>query len=75
MGKAIKVPSPPRGLCEEEKLLFYDKLIEQGLDAEQLKIVRNRLYKIDTDWLPVEAYILKQQMLLCIKEILAEEAK
>lgn len=68
-----KLPSPPRGSSVKEKIDFYDKLIADGLDAEQLKVVRNRLYKIDTYFQDAEVIIKKDTILQCIKDILEEE--
>lgn len=54
-----------------QKLKQYDKLIEEGLDKEELKKVRNKIYKLDT-YFDKEAAILKLELLECIKDFLRD---
>ena len=49
-----------------KKLRQYDKLIEEGLDKEELKKVRNKIYRVDT-YFDTEATVLKLELLECIK--------
>lgn len=67
----VNIPSPHRGATNCEKLDFYNHLIEEGLDVEELKIVRKRIYKINT-YFDTPATIKKGIILECIKEILSE---
>lgn len=70
--KSTKLPSPKRGASVKEKLDFYNKLIEDGLDVNQLKVIRQRLYKVDTYFQDSEVIIKKITMLQCLKEIISE---
>lgn len=67
----IKLPSPPKGATNCEKLDFYNHLIEEGLDVEELKIVRKRIYKIDT-YFDIDAAMKKAMILQCLKDIISE---
>ncbi len=70
--KEIKLPSPKKGSSVKEKLDFYNNLIEEGLDIEELKVVRQRLYKIDTYFQSVEIITQRINMLECLKEMISE---
>lgn len=54
-----------------EKLKQYDRMIEEGLNAEELKKIRNKIYKVDT-YFDKEAAILKLELLECIKDFLRD---
>ena len=54
-----------------EKLKQYDRIIEEGLNAEELKKIRNKIYRIDT-YFDTEAAILKLELLECIKSFLRD---
>lgn len=54
-----------------KKLKQYDKLIEKGLDKEELKKIRNKIYRVDT-YFDTKAAILKLEMLECIKDFLRD---
>lgn len=70
--KSTKLPSPKRGAYAKEKLDFYNNLIEEGLDVEQLKIVRQRIYKIDTYFQDSEVIIKRINMLQCLNDMISE---
>lgn len=54
-----------------EKLKQYEMMIEEGLDKEELKKVRNKIYRVDT-YFDKEAAILKLELLECIKDFLRD---
>lgn len=64
------VPSPKRGTSILEKIEFYHNLIDEGLDVEELKVVRNRIYKLKHDDNSGDEYLAIYQILECIKEFL-----
>ena len=64
------VPKPPAKSSVTEKLDFYDKLIEKGLDPEELKVVKRRVSYIDTEFEDIDVYVKKETMLQCINEML-----
>ncbi len=70
--KSTKLPSPKRGATPKEKLDFYNNLIEEGLDVEQLKVVRQRVYKIDTYFQDSEVIRDKIFILQCLNEMISE---
>ncbi len=70
--KKLKIPSPKRGASVKEKLDFYNKLIEDGLDIDQLKVVRQRLYKVDTYFQDSEVIMQKITILQCLNEMISE---
>ncbi len=69
----MKLPSPKKESSVKEKLDFYNNLIEEGLDIEELKIVRQRIYKIDTYFQSLEVIMQKINMLQCLKEMIMEQ--
>lgn len=69
----ITVPHPPKeAKTVGEKLDFYNKLIEEGLDVEELKVVKRRLDFLDTYFEDSEVIIKKEVIYQCIKEMLEE---
>lgn len=70
--KSTKLPSPKRGASAKEKLDFYNNLIEEGLDVEQLKVVRQRLYKVDTYFQDSNVIMQKVTMLQCLNDMISE---
>ena len=63
----------PKGLTPEQKLEFYDNLIQEGLNVEELIMVRNRIHNIDTYFQPTNVITKKAMILAAIQEIVAEE--
>lgn len=69
----ITVPHPPKeAKTVGEKLDFYNKLIEEGLDVEELKVVKRRLDFLDTYFEEPEVILQKDTILQCIEEMLEE---
>nr|DAP07839.1 MAG TPA: RNA polymerase sigma factor [Caudoviricetes sp.] len=54
-----------------EKLKMYDEQIAQGCSVEELKKIRQKIYKVDT-YFDNEAYCEKELLLQCIKEIIED---
>ena len=65
----MTVKTPPRNSNSLEKLKFYDQMIADGLNEEELKVVRRRIYNINTDF-DTEASALKNTLLVCIRDFL-----
>lgn len=63
----------PKGLTPEQKLEFYDNLIQEGLNVDELIMVRNRIHNIDTYFQPTNVITKKAMILAAIQEIVAEE--
>lgn len=64
------VPFPERGCTSYEKAVFYEDLVfNKNLDINQLKIVRQRLYKLET-YFDLEAFLTKLFILESIKELI-----
>lgn len=63
----------PKGLTPEQKLDFYDNLIKEGLNIEELIMVRNRIHNVNTNLQPTNSIVKKTMMLAIIQEIIAEE--
>lgn len=53
-----------------EYLNEYDKKIEQGIDVEELKRVRRKIYRFKDYEITNEEFILKHTLLNCIKELI-----
>ncbi len=71
--KSKLLSSPKKGASIKEKLDFYDHLMEQGdLTLKQLKVLRQRLYKIDTYFQDCEIIIQKGVLLECVNELIKE---
>ncbi len=68
----VNVPKPPKNSSVEEQIDFYDKLIEEGLDPEELRVVKRRISHIDADFEEFSVYAKKETILQCIKEMLEE---
>ncbi|MCM1130119.1 MAG: hypothetical protein NC310_00450 [Roseburia sp.] len=64
------VPTPKRGTSILEKIEFYHNLIDEGLDVEELKVVRNRIYKLKHDDNSGDEDFAINHILECIKEFL-----
>lgn len=72
MNKII-VPHPPKeAKTVGEKLDFYNKLIKEGLNVEELKVVKRRLDFLDTYFEEPEVILQKDTILQCIEEMLEE---
>lgn len=57
-----------------EYLKEYDRQIaEDGLSIEELKKLRRKIYRFKDYLLSDEEFYLKHTMLICIKEIIADE--
>ena len=57
-----------------EYLKEYDRQIaEDGLSIEELKKLRRKIYRFKDYNLTNEEFYLKHTMLICIKEIIADE--
>ena len=65
----MTVKTPPRNSNSLEKLKFYDQMIADGLNEEELKVVRRIIYNINTDF-DTEASALKNTLLVCIRDFL-----
>ena len=65
----MEVKQPPRNSSALEKLKFYDQLIADGLNDEEIKVVRRRIYNINTDF-DTQASALKNELLICINDFL-----
>lgn len=72
MEKKVNVPKPPKGCTTAEKLEFYDKLIQDGLNTEELKVVKRRINFIDTYFENLDVQATKELLLQCIEEMLEE---
>ena len=65
--------SPKKGASIKEKLDFYDHLMQEGdLTLDQLKVLRQRLYKIDTYFQDTEVVMNKITLLDCVNELIQE---
>lgn len=64
-----EVKKPPRNSSALEKLKFYDQLIADGLNDEEIKVVRRRISNINTDF-DTQASALKNELLVCINDFL-----
>lgn len=49
-----------------------DRQIEEGVDNEELKKLRKKLYKYKDSEISLEAFRLKHLLLTCIQEMLEE---
>lgn len=52
------------------KLQAIDEQIQAGLDKDELKKIRRKLYRIKNEELSIDELFLKQLLLECIKEML-----
>ena len=66
----VNVPKPPKNSSVEEQIDFYDKLIEEGLDPKELKVVKRRISHIDAEFEEFSVYAKKETILQCINEML-----
>lgn len=63
-----------KGKSREDKIYYYNSIIEAGYcSINDLKRIRNRLYKISNYFLDSDAYIAKLLMLEFIKQVLKED--
>lgn len=63
-------------MLREQKIYYYNSLIETGnCSINDLKRIRNRLYKISNYFLDADAYGTKILMLEAIKQILKEDVE
>lgn len=65
----MEVKKPPKNSSALEKLKFYDQLIADGLNDEEIKVVRRRINNINTDF-DTQASALKNELLVCINDFL-----
>ncbi len=63
------LPFPPKGCTSRQQLEFYNKLIDDGLDQEQLRLCLGRVKRIDP-YFDDQATYLQLIMLQSIKELL-----
>ena len=71
--KSKLLSSPKKGASIKEKLDFYDHLMQEGdLTLDQLKVLRQRLYKIDTYFQDTEVVMNKITLLDCVNEQIQE---
>lgn len=70
----MTLKTPPRNISALEKLKFYEKLTADGLNDEEIKVVRRRIHSINTDF-DTQASVLKDELLVCINDFIHDKER